>query len=352
MRAQIPPIWLTVALLATTLLCPLPAAGQQADQAAEPQVQEHDEALTKEYAVAQEHYLAKRYTEALPLFQEVAQGLGSPNAQLYVARCLRELGRPVEAHAAMARTVEMATERARAEERFAATAEQARKELADLEKRVGRVSVRVESPPAELVIEVAGRARRADELSEPMIVEPGQVQIDAIAPGLALQRQTISVAAGASETVVIRYAEPMVAPTPTASSALPSALPASEPAPEQPAESSWTNNGAIRVAGIVIASFGALGWATFAVAGVMADQRFSDVEERCNFERCTDPEVNDSIQTGRVLDYVANGGIGLGVLGTVAGGLMIIFGGADEPAETVGGYLLPDGGFVSYRVRF
>jgi hypothetical protein len=84
----------------------------------------------------------------------------------------------------------------------------------------------------------------------------------------------------------------------------------------------------------------------------MANQRFSEVEERCNFERCTDREVNDSIATGRILDYVANGGLGLGVLGTVAGGLMILFGGADEPDGSVHGAVVPEGGFVSYRVRF
>ena len=57
------------------------------------------------FAQAQSLYDAGNFTGALPIFEELTRETSSPNARFYVARCLRELGRTVEAYDAMVATV-------------------------------------------------------------------------------------------------------------------------------------------------------------------------------------------------------------------------------------------------------
>jgi len=68
---------------------------------------------------------------------------------------------------------------------------------------------------------------------------------------------------------------------------------------------------------------GVLGMGTFAVSGILANERFSDIEEECSGNRCPDESYNDSIQAGRTMDTVANVGLAVGLLGLVTGGVLI-----------------------------
>ena len=108
---------------------------------------------------------------------------------------------------------------------------------------------------------------------------------------------------------------------------------------------------------LVLLGAGAAGFVTFAVAGIMANNRFSDVEEACGGQ-CTDPAFNDEIDGGRTMDLVANVGLGVGLGLGVAGALMVIFGGPDDgpddgsAAVSVLGTPLPGGGLLGVRARF
>ena len=75
------------------------------------------------------------------IFLRLANNHRSPNARLYVARSLREMGRLDEAHDAMARTVEEATARAMREPRFEATRKAAQAQLDDLKTRVAYLTL-------------------------------------------------------------------------------------------------------------------------------------------------------------------------------------------------------------------
>jgi hypothetical protein len=117
--------------------------------------------------------------------------------------------------------------------------------------------------------------------------------------------------------------------------------PAGEASETGPADSSTepeTTGGEVRIAGIVIGSVGVAGLVTFAVAGGLALDRKSTLEDACGESNCpAEGQYGELIEEGRTLQTVANVALGVGA-GLVAGGVfMIIFGGPTEvaPGTTV-----------------
>jgi hypothetical protein len=199
---------------------------------------------------------------------------------------------------------------------------------------VGRLVVRLADPPEGLVVEVAGKAVA---LGEEVVVEPGELRVDAMVPGRPLHRQTVT--ARPATIVELRLTLPEPAPPPSLVAPAPAPDPAASgrssvaPAPApSPAPSPAASGGGLRIAGFVVLGLSAVGFVTFATAGVMANNRFSSVEDACG-GRCTDPAFNDDIDGGRTLDVVANVGLGAGLGLGVAGALMVIFGGAEDVPE-------------------
>src|SRR5215475_5968624 len=89
-------------------------------------------------------YVAHRYADALEHLRASYKLVPSPNSGLLIARCLRELGRPVEAVAAY----DAAATEARRDSKYEKTAEAATQEGAALRATLGTVRVRVAHPPA------------------------------------------------------------------------------------------------------------------------------------------------------------------------------------------------------------
>lgn len=93
------------------------------------------------YLRAQEDYLARRYTDALDGFEKIQDE--SPNARLYVARCLFKLKRFLEAYEQMKLTIKEARGLATKEPRYAATRDAAKGELNEFKKEVAFVQPRL-----------------------------------------------------------------------------------------------------------------------------------------------------------------------------------------------------------------
>lgn len=311
------------------------------------------------YAEAQQHYVAKRYTEALPIFRELAASSESPNAWLYVARCLRELGQLPEAYDTMVLTERLAAERAAREPRFVESHEAAKRELGDLEARLGRVSLYLPTRPQGLEIEMNGLGVAAERWATPIAVLPGTVRIWAKAPGYASIRQEVEIPPGKVVSVTIALSPlgptgPVPAP-PSASA--PSAAPApasapwlspgtlgaspvpsaggslgNTPRPPPPAPLGDEGSSGLTVAGAIALVIGGLGAVTFITAGTMANDRFDEIEKTCHGTRCTDPELNPDIDEGRTMDQVANVGLGVGIVGVVLGTLLLVVDAATSAA--------------------
>ena len=154
-----------------------------------------------------ELFQKKRFDEALPLFEEAVADSGSPNARIYVARCLRELGRLDAAYEEMRLTVRDATRKAETEPKYEPTRDSAASELALLEPRVGRLVVTVVERPEGTVVYVGGRELSVDQLGVPVAAMPGRVDVRAEALGFKPVERTADIEAGSPRTMTITFDE-------------------------------------------------------------------------------------------------------------------------------------------------
>jgi hypothetical protein len=296
---------LFVTSLAAVSLPPMHADAQPVDAA-------------KAFADGRTAFEARDFASALPSFQRAVEATGSPNARLYYARCLREVGRIVEAYDQMEQTVREARTAAESDERYAVTRDSAAAELALLEARVGRLVI-VLGPGLEgTSLSVAGAPLDVDRVGRPVTVLPGKVTVTASdARGLRASADA-SVQAGSVTSLTL---------TPSADA------PAEKPTlvPSKPASDDGAGFGVVRGLGIGVAALGVGGIVLFAVGTVQADDALATLETRCP-TGCTDPEDLATLDDGKAAEVMANVGLGIGIAGVVAGTLMMIFGGPSDAA--------------------
>ncbi|MBW2453517.1 MAG: tetratricopeptide repeat protein [Deltaproteobacteria bacterium] len=297
-----------------------------------------DEMAKRQFVKAQELHDSGDFGVALPLFETALETSGSPNARLYVARCLRELGRMPEAYNQMKRTLDEAASRAAQEPKYAPTRDAAATELAALEPLVARVTITVsEGQPAEVVLN--GKPLDPADLGQPRAVPPGTVTIEATGAGAKPLEQTLEVATGQSETVTLTL-EPAAAPAPAPP----------PPAPDTGDEDFMTT---MRWMGVGVAVLGVGGMVSFAVTGSMARGKLDQLEEDCGGVRCSDPALADVVDEGKMLQTIANVSLGVGIAGLVGGSALFLFGGPSEDETTsasIRGTL--GGGLLEIKGRF
>lgn len=274
-------------------------------------------------------YDQRQWEPALAEFRQSVSLYNSPNARLYIARCLRELGRLDEAVIEYERTVREATDRAVTDPRYAAARDAANSELLAVRPRVGRLTITVPDMPTNTVVRVNGRDIPREGVGVAMPVMPGPLHIHVEAPDYFPEERDSQVAAGGEATVGVplrrrpvmeghteltrpRVVTPVQPPPPPPSGGIPRSL-------------AWVGVGV-----------GAAGLATFAILGAMASSRFSDVDTACGSggAGCTVDQVNG----GRALATGANVGLGFGIAGAVAATVIFLVGRPSQesrPAPTV-----------------
>ena len=315
---------------AVSVVAPAARADQAADDAA------------KAFEQGRKLWEAKDPAGALPLFQQAADQSGSPNARLYVARCLRETGQLPRAYDEMARTVRDARELAEKDQRYVQTRDTAAAELALLEPKVAKIIVSLGSSLRGSSVSIGDAPIPGERLGGPVTVLPGTVRVVARENDGSVTEKTVTVKAGATVAVTLERAStapgPRVVPT--------SPPPAVEPGPDDGA-----GFGVVRGVGIGVAALGVGGFVLFAVGTVQADDKLSTLEAECGGGPCTDPKYTDVIESGKTSEILAYTGLGVGIAGVVAGTLMMILGGPSEPeaaANAVRWEPTPDG----VRFRF
>ncbi len=308
---------MTLSMRATTaaLLAVLSVAGPAAAQKMTPAE------AKAEFKEAQELYQADRCKDALPRFEKLARATDSPNAKLYVARCLRKLDRIPEAYEAFSAVIRAADAKSREDERYADTRSAAAAERAAVESKVARVVIAMANVPAGLEVRIGSLDIDAEHIGEPIAVKPGQLEISATAPGHKPFNRSLDVAGGSLSTVTMALETAGGKPGAGAPSG---GAAASDPGVDD-APTSLT-------LAYVALGVGAAGLATFGVAGYLADQRFNSLEEDCAGGPCP-PEKRSEIDGGRRLDTIANIGLIVGGVGVVSGAALLLFGGSKETAR-------------------
>lgn len=350
------PLFVALLLAAAPLALVTPARAQT----------ELADSAKKQFKEAQKLYDQRDFEGALPLFEQVWDTLPSPNAKLYIARCLRELGRLPEAYEAFTVALNEASAKAETEPRFVGTRDAAAAEKAALEPKVGRLSIALDERPLGLVVELDGKALGPSRLGPILPLSPGSHRVAARAPGFERFEREVRLAGGESSTIAVvlrpvaKAPQEPVEPVPTGpqdpepplpkEKAKPAESPAAgEDGPTRPEVPDHT----LRWVGVGALGLGVAGLATFAVAGLGAQSKFDDLRAKCGGERCTDPADAATIDEGRQLDLFAN-------VGLVAGGALVLLGSAMIIVDTAGsrgrdGAALdvgPEHAWLGYRGRF
>ncbi len=278
----------------------------------------------REFQAAQALYQQKRCGQALPKFRRLVKGTASPNAQIYVARCLRELGKLAEAYQSYSATIQAANAKASEEERYAATRSAAAAERAALESKVARLVIASAEASEGLVVKVDGEELEPSLVGEVLGHMPGRARIEATAPGRGSFEKTVELQAGARETVTIVLSEGQgVAAQANSDGSTPG-----QTTGDSGVAGADVGGGSNTLAFIAL-GVGAAGLGTFGVAGIMANQKFDELEKDCNGAACPEDRRSD-VESGQRLDTIANIGLIVGGVGLATGAGLLLFGGKSK----------------------
>lgn len=273
-------------------------------------------------------YEQRDFGHALDEFRASLALYGSPNTRLYVARCLRELGRFDEALPEFERAMREAADRAVTDPRYNATRDAAQTEMLAIEPRVGRLTLTIPDAPQGVVVRVNNREIPREALGVPIAVLPGHLTIQVESAEHEPERRETDVAASREVTVGIvlrRRPQRVEGQTEVERPRVP-VTPVTPPRP---------SGGVSRNLAWVGFGVGAVGLIGFAAFGATAGSTFSDLEARCGNAPCPESE-RGAIDRGRTFQTLTNVSLGLGIAGVVAGAVFLIVGRAPERAPATG----------------
>jgi hypothetical protein len=288
------------------------------------------------FFAGQKLYEGKLYEEALVQMLASHAAAPSPNSRLYIARCLRGLGRSAEAATEYAQVILEAADRLVVDAKYEATLRAAAAERTALqpvespfkppaaafaaaearffagqklydEKLYGPALVEmrasyaaVPSPNSRLY--VARCLRRIGEVAD-ALDEYAMVILEAAERLAAEPRYEATLEAAATERVALRDRIATTAPEPRVGLDLP---------PRERTPPAFLRPVAYAAAGV-----GAVGLVVWGALGVKASQRYDDLRRQCG-GRCP-PSLQDQVDAGRLETAGSRAGLAVGILGLAAG---------------------------------
>lgn len=239
---------------------------------------------------------------ALAEFELSYQAVKSPNSHLMVAKALIDLGRYVEAHRALTETIAEAERAEASDPKYAPTKAAAREELVRVDAQVVKLKLTLSGVQASASVRVNDAEYGPDELTQPIVVAPGQLTLTLIDGGENVATQTLEGRAG--ETLNLSLAP---TPEPEAEGTNAAAAPMAASAEKRPFPHR-------RTTAYVAGGIGVVGALSFGVFGLLNHAKYSDVEEQCADTLCSD-DVRDDAERGHTYQTIANVGLIVGVVG-------------------------------------
>ena len=268
------------------------------------------------FTQAQQLFDAGKIEAALEAFRSSHAAYPSPNSRLYIARCLRDLGRHAEAYAEFKAVLLDAAEADDAD-RYSPTLEAASLERASLRPRLGMLRLTVPDDVPGVEVKVGSRVVPRADYGQPIPVDPGTVTVSATAPGRRPFLRTYSIAAGERPAATV-----VLPPTETGSPVAETAPPA---APAPPAAAPWPTGRAVAIGSAGVAVVGLAVWGAF---GLQARARYDHLRGECD-GHCG-PEYQDSIDAGRTETLISQVGLGVGVAGAAGCILGLVLGSGES----------------------
>ena len=272
---------------------------------------QREQAQTR-FLKGKDHFDKNDLPDALEDFRASLDIVASPNARLYVARTLREMGRLVEAYAEYGRTAAEAKEHEREDGRYGKAAEAALAERASIAPQIAFVQLKVANPNDATTVSVAGSQLVRAGWNEPIPVKPGEVEVELITPGVLPIRKTVNLRAGQKEVVAIDANAGSVA------SGGPNGQLAGGGDDHHGSSSSHAGKGWMLPAAIAGGGVGVVGLLMFTIAGVASENTYSDLKTKCGLATCP-PSLQGEVSGGRTQQAVANTGLVIGLVGLAAG---------------------------------
>jgi hypothetical protein len=247
-------------------------------------------------------YNTQKYDAALAELTASLDVVASPNTRLYVARCLRDMGRPVAAYAELERTTAEAKANAGDDNRYEKAAQAADEERSALSTKLGFVELHVNHAATETVVKVANEPVKRAAWEQPVVVAPGSVEVTVETPGRPPMKQQVEVAAGQHQAVTFDAA------------ADGSAVAAATP----PVDSDdGSTRPTLRPYFYATAGLAVVGLTTFIVAGSMANGTYSKLHDACGSNPCP-PGHESDISSGKTQQTFANVGLAVFVVSAAA----------------------------------
>lgn len=291
-------------------------------------------AATNQSAAAQARFDAGRqrferseWEGALEEFRASLELYRSPNTRLYIGLCLLRLDRVADAFNELTRTVNEASDLARADRRYEATRDRAQRELAPLDARVARMTLRAVDPPPGLTVRVGGHSVSTGALGVALAFDPGNVEVVGEAPGFRTFRQSVRLSPGATASIEIGM-QPL-APQGVV-------IPSRGVSPVGVTPAVQSRGGGVRVAGFVVGALGLAGFGMFVGFGLQAQQRYDALVTACRGGRCPASNI-PAIDEGAQWQNLANIGLGAGIGLLVTGVIMVAVGGPRAVTEAPSG---------------
>ncbi len=284
---------------------------------------------TDHFAAGKQAIESKNWERAAMELRASLDVIDSPNARLELARTLRDSDKLGEAWVEYGRVIETATKLAASESRYAKTADAATNERSDIEPKLAFVTVTVANPPENAALKVGGRVIPHEQWSGPIVAPAGAVDVViADASGNELARQTVSATVGQKIPVALDATAPATAPGGGKASAgtgdddTPGGAAEPKPAADTPPPSNRTK---LRPFAYVAGGVGVAGLATFAIAGLLSNSTYSDLQSKCPSSKGGCPPGNaGEISSGQTQQTIANVGLVVGLVGVAAGATLFV----------------------------
>lgn len=260
----------------------LPAGAQTLDGVAQAR---HEEGLRL--------YEAGDYEAALEEFEQAVATRSSPVPRLYIARCLRHLGRFAEAIEEFHRTFRAASDLSRADPYYEQIRDAAERERESILPNVGWITIHVDEPPPGLSLHLDLQELSAQALDLPLPVDPGSITVRAEAPGTEPVSRTLEIAADQRETVRFALA-PVERPEPGGGDGG-----ADEPALARAGREARRHRTAMMAGTFASVAVAAAGVVATGLLWASADAVHADLLDRCPGYECAEDEWNSSLEADR-----------------------------------------------------
>jgi hypothetical protein len=270
-----------------------------------------------------------KYEEALAKFRESYASVASPNSRMMLARTLGKLGRLTDAYREAKFAGDEANAAALANPKYKATADGVRDDIADLEKKLAFVTIKVMGEPDEATLTIGGLAVDRKQWGQPVPVAPGRVEV-ALATADGKSREVLDLLAGAKVSLPLDMPAPRVAEVAVSATVR--------------VKSTWTGPDR-KTIGYLASGVGGTGMLLFATFGSLANGQFSRLDSGCPSQRNCDPALADVADRGKAYQAVANTSLALGLVGLATGATFITWDAMDG-----GGWPWESAGIVKPRL--